>query len=371
MDIKSEINENLYAAIQRHYENSLYSDAVLNAFKYMTDCIRRKSGLGGDGASLIGTAFGGSSPPLKFNSMQTVSEADEHKGFEQILRGLYIAVRNPRSHEVHTDTKETCDAILIFLNYLIQRIESADTFFNLDEYKKKVFDPLFVTKDEYAELLVGEIPSSEMANVGATILAERSRGDPAKLQYFFRALFERLDQAEAQKLMVSFSRELEDLTADGDIINVVRLIKPELWPFIAEAVKFRIESCIIESIKQGKYDAYKGFSSGALGTWASGLSKYFTLKEELGGTLIGMLRTNWYTQNYVSKYFGWELADLITRDRQIDECCLNLCYAAFSNRARILRDDLLHQCRSYNKKWKESLLKHALIKESIIEKTLS
>lgn len=359
MDIKSHINESLYYAIQQNYEHKHFSDAVVNAIKFMTDRIRAKSRLDGDGASLVGRAFGGAAPPLKFNRMQTESETDEQKGMEQILRGIYIGIRNPRSHEAYADSREDCDSIVLFLDYLLRRIEATESFFNLEEYKKRIFDPLFVAKNEYAELLVAKIPSDDLVTVATNILEDRRQGNPEKLDYFFRSVFQCLDADQAQQLMGCFSRELQTLTRESDIIGLVRFIKPELWQLIAKDAKLRIEACMIESVRQGKYDAYGFFNPGALGTWTMKLGEHFTLRDDLAEALIDLLRPSWYTQNYVGEYFAKVLPSIVAKKRHVDKCCSNLCYATMSNNARILRTKLLDAVAFYPKQWKESLLEHA------------
>jgi len=90
LDLKKVITPLMYQHISIHYENGLYSDAILDAVKVLTDLIRTKSKIDGDGATLVGQAFGGKTPLLKLNKMQKISEIDEQKGFEQILRGLYV-----------------------------------------------------------------------------------------------------------------------------------------------------------------------------------------------------------------------------------------------------------------------------------------
>ena len=78
-----------------------YFHAVLEATKSVTEKIRRKTGLQGDGASLVDAAFGkGSSPHplLAFNSLQTDSERSEHTGLMNLLKGTLGTFRNPTAH---------------------------------------------------------------------------------------------------------------------------------------------------------------------------------------------------------------------------------------------------------------------------------
>jgi uncharacterized protein (TIGR02391 family) len=64
---------------------------------------------------LVGQAFGGKTPKLRVNKLQTESDQDIQKGTENLLLGLYQSIRNPRSHGKLTDTKEDADAIILFI----------------------------------------------------------------------------------------------------------------------------------------------------------------------------------------------------------------------------------------------------------------
>jgi uncharacterized protein (TIGR02391 family) len=75
-----------------------YFHAVLEAVKGVAERIRVLSGLVSDGAELINEAFGIKAPILAINALVTDSEKSEHKGFGQLLIGLFGMVRNPTAH---------------------------------------------------------------------------------------------------------------------------------------------------------------------------------------------------------------------------------------------------------------------------------
>ena len=158
MDIRTELEERLWTAIQNKYESSDYKGAILDALYYLSDIIREKTGLQSDGLPLIGEAFGGNSPKLMVNPLQTRSDKNVQKGTQSLLEGLFQSIRNPRSHEKHTDTKETADAIIVFVNYLLSIIGVSKGMFSKTEFLGRVFDTAFVNRPKYAQLLVDEIP---------------------------------------------------------------------------------------------------------------------------------------------------------------------------------------------------------------------
>ena len=57
-------------------------------------------------------------------------------------------------------------------------------------------------RDDYAEMIVAEIPYDELVDAAISVLKERSRGDGAKLQFFYRAL---LNRDSGDSLPVSLS----------------------------------------------------------------------------------------------------------------------------------------------------------------------
>jgi uncharacterized protein (TIGR02391 family) len=71
--------------------------------KNLAEKIRQKTGLKEDGVRLIEQALGGiesNRPPLlAFNKLETCSERSEHLGLMNLLKGLFMAFRNPTAHE--------------------------------------------------------------------------------------------------------------------------------------------------------------------------------------------------------------------------------------------------------------------------------
>lgn len=360
MDLNDIVSEDIYSMIKNKYDNQLYSDAILDSIKYLTNIIREKSKVGGDGAGLIGQAFGGQSPKIKINKMATTSEIDEQKGYEQILRGIYCGIRNPRSHEQYQDVKEVADPIIIFINYLAEMIKSTKSYFQLEEYKNRVFDPLFVEREDYAEMLVNEIPSDEIVNTSISILQDRNRGESEKLDIYFKALFNKMDRSQYDSLMKSISNELKIAQQNNDIVSIVRLIEPKFWPILDEDVKIRIENVIIESVREGYYDMYEGIKKGHLGTWARDIGGYFKLRRELGEAIIEQLNSNWYAQNYIAEYFIYNLSSIIIDSDLIRRCCNNISYATLSNNAKHLKKLLKDNFSFFPTQWKELILKYGL-----------
>ncbi|PKO06681.1 MAG: hypothetical protein CVU41_06165 [Chloroflexi bacterium HGW-Chloroflexi-3] len=68
MNIQSQISEELWNSISVSYNSENYSNAIKDAFLFLTDLIRTKTGIeSGDGEALIGEVFGKKDPLIKIN----------------------------------------------------------------------------------------------------------------------------------------------------------------------------------------------------------------------------------------------------------------------------------------------------------------
>lgn len=80
-----------------------YSNAVYEAFKSLEVRVRQLVDTDESGAKLMGSAFGGREPKLSVAKSTGRSGEDEQEGFQAIFRGVMLAVRNPRAHELVQD----------------------------------------------------------------------------------------------------------------------------------------------------------------------------------------------------------------------------------------------------------------------------
>lgn len=93
--IHSEVTK--YCRAELLQEN--YFHAVFEASKGLAQRIRDLAGIEGDGAALVDKAFSIENPILALNFLKSDTEKSEHKGFAQLLKGCFGAVRNPLAHE--------------------------------------------------------------------------------------------------------------------------------------------------------------------------------------------------------------------------------------------------------------------------------
>jgi len=308
MNLKTHISENLWLDIATSYEAENYRHAIVDAMHHLTAVIREKSGLDGDGDSLVSRAFGGKSPRVKVTKLQTETERNEQNGIALILRGLYRAVRNPRSHEQMEDSKDSADAIIYFINYLLGIIAESAESFTIPKFLQKVFDPDFVGSDRYAELLVAEVPSKKRLDTLIQIFRGKTHGDGEKLKFMVKAIMSRLSFDDVEEFLQVVSEELANTRDDTSVRVTLQILPKDFWPRIGESARLRVENKLIESVKTGRYNVYQHqIMDGGLGTWANGLAPHFTLKTELIRALLHRLQADdesgyWY----ILEYFGWD-----------------------------------------------------------------
>ncbi len=307
MTIRNEIDVELWEAIQKNYESENYTGSILDAIFKLTDTIRNKTGLEGDGASLIGQAFGGDDPRIKLNKLQTDSEKDIQKGIQEILRGIYTGIRNPRSHDAMIDDKLSADSIIIFVNYLLRLIDQSKLRFNEEDFLARVFDEYYVNSKEYSTLLVQEIPKRQRANIAIQTILRRDQGNIYSLGSFLEALFDQLESAELSRVYKIVSDELRTTTNNEDIRYIVHICPGKYWSMIDQSVRIRTESILFSDFSQGSYDEVTQTCGkhGALATWITAVHlENFGEKDNWTRQAVEMIKSdNANVVSYIEEYF--------------------------------------------------------------------
>ena len=104
-----------------------YARAVEEAFKYLNNAVKEKSGrTEGDGASLMQAVFSANAPILLLNAFQSKSEKDEQLGYMQIFAGSMTGIRNPRAHDHElVDEPDVALELLVLANHLMRQLNAA------------------------------------------------------------------------------------------------------------------------------------------------------------------------------------------------------------------------------------------------------
>lgn len=313
MNLETNVSEELWRAIRTTYENKNYTGAIQDAVYFLSDRLREKSDLEGDGQSLVGEALGGENPRLKVTRLESETEWSIQRGTEFLLRGIYAAIRNPRSHEKHADSKQDADSIISFIDYLLRVIGASKAPFNISEFMERVLDPDFVETQEYGELLVDEIPRKKRLEVAFRTYREKEKVTTKQLRIVIRALLKKLSEEAAKEFFRVVTEELKSTTESSTIRAAIRSLPPEKWPEVGRIARIRIENKLFEEIKDGRYDSQRERClSGSLGTWTQSITKYIERQNRLGHLLIRKLTSgNSAEQNYVFNYFFHDFRTLL------------------------------------------------------------
>lgn len=108
-----------------------YFHAVLEATKSLSDKLRTRTGLTGDGAELADQALALGKvgmPFLAFNSLRTESEQMEQKGLLNLMKGLFGTFRNPTAHAPKISwnmTEQDALDLLTMASFLHRRLDTA------------------------------------------------------------------------------------------------------------------------------------------------------------------------------------------------------------------------------------------------------
>lgn len=350
MNLQTHIKNELWLAVQSTYEAGNYSHAVLDAMHYLSNVLRDKTGVDGDGKSLVGQALGGDSPRLRINKLQTETEKNEQQGLESILRGMYQAIRNPRSHEQVEDKQETADAIIYFINYLLGIIERSEEPFAVSKFMKRVFDPDFYKSQQYAELLVDEVPTNKRFDVLVAVYRDKLSGDIYNVALVINALISKLTEEQVKQFVTIVSDELATTNNENEFRYNLHLLPSNLWEQLQEISRLRVENRVIKSIKEGEAVG-NTCKRGAFATWARSHFSSFRLKEQVGLTFLEKLASdNVASQYYVMEYFLLQLPEVILNTYRIQRC-IKLISNSIRNGNNSIRNSLVDHVYSLPDDW--------------------
>lgn len=314
MNLRAEISPKLWDAVSAPYESANYSHAILEGMHCLTDLLREKAGVDGDGPQLVGQALGGDTPKIKLNNLLTESEKNHQKGFENIIRGLYQAIRNPRSHGPHSDDKKTADTIIHFLSYIVEQIEQSKTSFDLNAFLQQLLDDDFVQSTKYAELLVQELPPLRRGEAILAIYEIRENIDLAKLSLLIDRLLKSLSPQQAAVYAARVSEDFRSISGDASIRTALRLLNRDIWTSLQELPKHRIENKLLDGIEAGIV-MENGRSSQALATWARQFLPVFSLRQRAARVLTARLESkDPAARGYIAKFFFTVLPEVIGND---------------------------------------------------------
>lgn len=311
INLKDNIEERLWNYIKRNYISENYTNAILDSIQFVGDIIREKSGLEGDGNTLVGIAFGGENAKIKLNKLQTESEKNFQKGMEQILRGIYSAYRNPRSHTKHEDSEIEAIEIIFFINHLIKILDKSKGKFSTEIFLQRVFDKDFVQDKKYSDILVKSIPSTKYFEVAIELYKHKSDGDIRNLKYVWTSLIDELNVEQKKELHELASEELRFTESPSIVVKCIGLFSKS-WDELDEDARFRAENKIRNLIPSAEKDIYGNLTQeGIYVSWLTSILDKSVLIGSIADELEDLFLTrNQNKQRFFLEYFGRYLKKL-------------------------------------------------------------
>ncbi|RTY98724.1 TIGR02391 family protein [Flavobacterium sp. RSP49] len=311
ISLKENIEEKLWDFVKKNYNSENYSNAILDSIQFVGDLIREKSGLDGDGNTLIGIAFGGDNPKIKLNNLQTETEKNIQKGIEQIFRGIYSAYRNPRSHSKLDDNESDANEIIIFVNHLLKILDKSKGKFSTEIFLQRVFDKDFVESKKYSDILVESIPKNKYYEVAIELYKQKSFGKIQNIRFVWKSIFQKLNESEKRELFKLVSEELrfEDLP---EIVIKNFALFDNTWEKIDEDARLRAENKIINLITLAEKNIYGQVTKeGIFATWLTSIITKSELKDSIALKVEeSLLSRNENKQRFILEYFGRYLKTL-------------------------------------------------------------
>lgn len=294
--------------------------------------------MSGDGIDLINKAFSETNPKIRINRLESTSDINEQKGITNILRGCYQYIRNPRSHDKFEDTENDCVAILCFIDFIITKIKGSIGQFELSSFINQVIDKRFVQSKVYCEELIKEIPSRKLFDTLLEVYKVRNSIDIYNLEILFLCFYERISKSNIETFLNMISNELRTTSNDSDIKIIAKIIHEDMWNNIHPIARIRTENRIIESIKECSY----------LGTWCTGIFKYFKDKSGLFKAVESILYEDIEDKiYYMYKFYFKELIKLINKemvyinDEEVDIFALEPLFI-YTIRTKIEANSVIH-----------------------------
>jgi len=355
MNLRTQISDRLWEAIASAYEAGNYAHAVLEAVHVITEVLREKSGLDGDGNQLVGQALGGDSPKIRLNSLQTDTERNIQKGFESILRGMYSAIRNPRSHESASDKREHADAIICFVNYLLTVLDASKEAFTVESFMERVADPDFVDTTRYAELLVNEIPQGRRGDALIAVFQQRRALPLQKRRSLIDALVRGATDQQVASLLAVISDVLRVTNEPIDIRTTLQFMKPEMWPRLSEPARLRIEHKLLAAIRKGKVHP-DGSTNEPLATWANDFLKMFASREDAASIMyVSLYSDDAERRQYIASFFFAQLPAVCTTEQEVKRI-VNAIASAIRGGDQHVRTALLRYIDIFPDAWQKALV---------------
>lgn len=312
MDIEKLLRDDLWEAIKKHYVVKDFSESVRDAFYFTADFIRDLGGIDDkDGTKLMDTAFLGSSPAILVNNNESTTEKDIQQGIGFAFKGLILANRNPFSHEKPSYTEEEAIAVILYINYLLNRIDLSTGIKRIRDVMILLRDPDFTSSEEFAELLLKKIPSKKRYDLLLDLYRQRKDLPEGTLHAFIHKLFNALSKQQKNSFINAVSNDLILCKDDDSLKLYLHYFFDITYGSIDELSQLRIEDLIEKSLKKGELTSYYDFGEelfcsnreGALSVYASEILKQLKNYGKMLSIIHRKLFVSSESEHFIFQYF--------------------------------------------------------------------
>ena len=247
MKIEDRIRDDLWKAIQAHYERTDYTEAVRDAVFHMSEVLREKGGIEDkDGTKLVETALLGSNPAILVNKNETTTEKDFQQGIGFAFKGIMQSVRNPLSHESFQYTQDEAEVLILYINFLLNQVDKSGGGTKIDNIIDLLLDDDFTDTQEYADLLLKEVPTKKRYDLILELYQRRADLPRNKLKFFLTVLFSSLTKAAKSDFVRVVSSSLMKCNDDNDLRMYCHYFMKDTYAEIDKLAQLRIENMMLK-----------------------------------------------------------------------------------------------------------------------------
>ena len=278
MSFEGKLRDDLWKAVQAHYERGDYTETVRDAIFLMSEVLREKSGIDDkDGSKLVEVALLGNNPAILVCKNETTTEKDYQQGIGFAFKGIMQSVRNRISHEKCLLTNEEAEAIILYINYLLNQIDRSGGKTKIENVMELLLDEDFTDTQEYADLLMKEIPTKKRYDLLLELYKQKEELPQHKLKKFVDTLLSTLTKASRSDFIRVVSSSMLKCKDNDDLRMYFHYFMVNTYSELDRLVQLRMEDLIIKSITRGAMENHYDSdteqmvrvcnSGGSLATW--------------------------------------------------------------------------------------------------------
>ena len=253
MEIERRLRPDLWKAICAHYERADYAESVRDAVFHVCELLREKSGIEDkDGTKLVDAALMGANPPISVSKNETTTEKDFQQGIGFSFKGIMQAIRNPLSHEKTAYSKEDAEAIILYINFLLNQVDHSGGFNKIESITTLLYDEDTPSTAEYADLLLKEVPVKKRYDLLVELFNDRENLRQHALKFFITKLYDSLTKASKADFTRLLNMSLLTCKDDYALRMYIHYFMEKTYQDLDKLVQLRIESFLFKAVRAGK-----------------------------------------------------------------------------------------------------------------------